>query len=140
MNDTRKNLPVPSAGDAAPHGQLLVYTTADGRIKIEVRLEQETVWLTQQHMAQLFQTTKQNIGQHLKNIFVEGELHEEAVVKDFFTTAADSNLSRPHTIMRPGGAQRINAWQLLSVVATADRTPNDFDKAIQHLPPPKRKN
>ena len=73
-----------------PGGQFLVYQTDDGRIKLDVRFEGETVWLTQQHMAELFQTTKQNIGQHLKNILAEGELAQESVVKDFFTTAADS--------------------------------------------------
>ena len=70
-------------------GQFLVYEAEDGRVKIDVRLEDETVWLTQQLMADLFQTTKQNIGQHLKNIFSEGELFEDSVVKKFFTTAAD---------------------------------------------------
>ena len=70
-------------------GQFLVYEAEDGRVKIDVRLEDETVWLTQQLMADLFQTTKQNIGQHLKNIFLEGELFEDSVVKKFFTTAAD---------------------------------------------------
>ena len=69
--------------------QLLIYQAEDGAIKIDVRFENETVWLTQQHMAELFQTTKQNIGQHLKNIFEEGELAQEAVVKNLFTTAAD---------------------------------------------------
>jgi len=54
-----------------------------------VRLEGEAVWLTHQHMAELFQTTKQNVGQHLKKIFEEGELGEISVVKNFFTTAAD---------------------------------------------------
>lgn len=70
-------------------GQFLVYLSEDGRVQIEVRLEHETVWLTQQHLAELFQTTKQNIGQHLKHIFEEGELAEDAVVKHFFTTATD---------------------------------------------------
>jgi hypothetical protein len=70
-------------------GQFLVYEAEDGQIKIDVRLDDETVWLTQQLMAELFQTTKQNIGQHLKNIFEEGELDQESVVKKFFTTAAD---------------------------------------------------
>ena len=70
-------------------GQFLVYEAEDGRVKIDVRLSDETVWLTQQLMADLFQTTKQNIGQHLKNIFSEGELFEGSVVKKFFTTAAD---------------------------------------------------
>ena len=70
-------------------GELLVYQTDDGHVKIDVRLEDETIWLTQQLMADLFQTTKQNIGQHLKNVFLEGELLENSVVKKFFTTAAD---------------------------------------------------
>jgi len=50
-------------------GQFLVYEAEDGRVKIDVRLEDEKVWLTQQLMAELFQATKQNVGQHLKNIF-----------------------------------------------------------------------
>lgn len=75
--------------EPAPDGQFFVYQTADGKLKIAVRFEGDTVWLTQQHMAELFQTTKQNIGQHLKNVFAEGELVEGSVVKDSFTTAAD---------------------------------------------------
>ncbi len=72
-----------------PSGQFLVYQAEDGKLKIDVRFEGETVWLTQQHMAELFQTTKQNVGQHLKSIFTEGELVQDSVVKDSFTTAAD---------------------------------------------------
>ena len=72
-----------------PGGQFLVYQTEDGKLKIDVRFEGETVWLTQQHMAELFQTTKQNVGQHLKSIFAEAELVLDSVVKDSFTTAAD---------------------------------------------------
>jgi hypothetical protein len=71
-----------------PRGQFLVYQAEDGKLKIDVQFEGETVWLTQQHMAELFQTTKQNIGQHLKSIFTEGELIQDSVVKDSFTTAA----------------------------------------------------
>ena len=73
----------------APGGQFFVYQTQDGKLKIDVRFEGETVWLTQQHMAELFQTSKQNIGQHLKSIFAEEELVQDSVVKDSFTTAAD---------------------------------------------------
>lgn len=69
--------------------QILIYQAEDGQTKIEVQLQDETVWLSQKHMAELFQTSKQNIGQHLKNIFEEGELEESSVVKKFFTTAAD---------------------------------------------------
>ena len=75
--------------DVPSKSQLLIYQSDDGTIKIDVRFENETVWLTQQFMAELFQTTKQNIGQHLKNTFDEGELAETAVVKKFFTTAVD---------------------------------------------------
>jgi hypothetical protein len=70
-------------------GEFLIYQTDEGRVKLQVRLENETLWLTQAMMAELFQTSKQNIGQHLKNIFDEGELNADSVVKNFFTTAAD---------------------------------------------------
>lgn len=63
--------------------EFIVYQTEDGRIKINVRLEDETVWLTQQMIAELFQTTPQNITIHLKNIFNESELDESATCKDF---------------------------------------------------------
>lgn len=72
-----------------PHSQLLIYQSEDGRIRLDVRFEGETVWLTQQLMAELFESSKQNIGQHLKSIFEEGELVESSVVKKYFTTAAD---------------------------------------------------
>ena len=78
----------------APGGQFLVYQAGDGKLKIDVRFQGETVWLTQMHMAELFQTTKQNVGQHLKHIFEEVELAEDSVVKDFFTTAADGRNTR----------------------------------------------
>ncbi|MDA1273884.1 MAG: RhuM family protein [Verrucomicrobia bacterium] len=71
------------------NSQLLIYQSEDGRIKLDVRFEGETVWLTQQLIAELFQTTKQNIGQHLKRIFAEGELVQASVVKESFTTASD---------------------------------------------------
>ena len=75
--------------EAPRKSQFLVYQAENGAIKIDVRFEDETVWLTQQLMAGLFQTTRQNIGQHQRNIFGEGELAPESVVKNFFTTAAD---------------------------------------------------
>jgi hypothetical protein len=70
--------------------EFLLYVAQDGSARVQVRLFQETVWLTQAQMAELFQTTKQNIGQHIRNLFAEGELEPEAVVKDFFTTASDA--------------------------------------------------
>ncbi|MBT8368920.1 MAG: virulence RhuM family protein [Deltaproteobacteria bacterium] len=74
---------------------ILIYQTEDSRTRIDVRLEAETVWLPQAAMAELYQTTKQNVSLHLKNIFSEGELVEERVVKNYLTTAADEK--RYHT-------------------------------------------
>jgi len=72
-----------------PGGQFIVYQTEDGKLKLDVRFEGETVWLTQQHMADLFQTTKQNASLHIRNIFAEKELPMNSVVKESLTTAAD---------------------------------------------------
>lgn len=79
-----------TSSELAPSiSEILLYTTQDGKQRIEVRLEGETVWLSQLAMTELFQTTKQNISLHLKNIFTEGELSESSVVKEYLTTAAD---------------------------------------------------
>ncbi len=67
--------------------EILLYSTDDGTVKIDVLVQDDTLWLTQ--MAELFQASKQNIGQHMKNILSEGELVENSVVKKFFTTAND---------------------------------------------------
>ena len=61
----------------------------DNEVKLEVRLEEETVWLTQAQMAELFQTSKQNVSLHTNNIFKEKELNQNSVVKESLTTAAD---------------------------------------------------
>ncbi|MHB8280209.1 MAG: virulence RhuM family protein, partial [Candidatus Humimicrobiaceae bacterium] len=71
--------------------QIVIYKTEEGRIKIDVRFEDETVWLTQNALAELFQTTKQNIGQHLKNIIEDGELLENSTVKKFFTVQKEGS-------------------------------------------------
>ena len=68
---------------------LILYTTEDGRSQIKLRTEDQTVWLTQLEMAELFDATKQNISLHLKNLFEDGELSECSVVKESLTTAAD---------------------------------------------------
>lgn len=71
------------------HSEFLLYQSEDGTIKINVRLEDNTVWLTQSDMVELFQSSKSNISEHIKHIFDEGELREESVVRKFRTTAAD---------------------------------------------------
>ena len=66
-----------------PNSSLLLYQTADGQTRLECRFDQETLWLTQAQMAELFQTTPQNVTLHLKAIFAEGELDERATCKDY---------------------------------------------------------
>jgi hypothetical protein len=71
------------------HANEIILYQPDSAVKLEVRLEHETVWLTQAQMTELFQTTKQNISLHINNIFKEVELERQSVVKEFLTTAAD---------------------------------------------------
>ncbi|GAB1416910.1 virulence RhuM family protein [Paludibacter sp.] len=71
------------------NSEILLYQSDDGQIKIQVRLENETVWLTQADMVTLFQSSKANISEHIKHIFEEGELNENSVVRNFRTTATD---------------------------------------------------
>jgi len=72
------------------NSEIILYQTEDGTSKIEVRLENETVWLSQAQIGELFQKAKATISEHLKNIFEEGELEESSVVRNFRTTASDN--------------------------------------------------
>lgn len=74
-------------------GEIILYQP-DEAVKLEVRLEDETVWLTQNQMAELFQSTKQNISLHTNNIFKEKELDMDSVVKESLTTASDGKRYR----------------------------------------------
>ena len=69
--------------------KVIIYTANDGKTKIDVKLEEETLWLTQAQMCELYQSSKSNVSEHIKHIFEEGELNEESVVRKFRTTAAD---------------------------------------------------
>ena len=75
--------------DPRTDSEVILYQTEDGKSRLQVRFSGETVWLTQNQMADLFQTTKQNVSLHIKNIFAEKELSEKSVVKEFLTTAGD---------------------------------------------------
>lgn len=70
--------------------EIIIYQTQDGLTKIDLRMEGETVWLTQAGIVELFRSSKANISEHLKHIFEEGELFEDSVVRNFRTTAADN--------------------------------------------------
>ncbi len=69
--------------------KIIIYTTNDGKTKIDVKLEEETLWLTQAQMCELYQTSKSNVSEHIKHIFEEEELDKNSVVRKFRTTAAD---------------------------------------------------
>ena len=73
---------------------VVVYRTEDNTLQLDVQLAEETVWLAQQQMAVLFDTTKQNVSLHINNIFKEGELDKISVVKDYLTTASDGKKYR----------------------------------------------
>ena len=87
-----ENLPMKNSS------QILIYPTERGQTKIEVRLENETVWLTQKLMAELFQTTKQNISLHIQNIYNEGELPPEATVKEYLTVQKEGDRQVSRTV------------------------------------------
>ena len=78
------------------NGDMVVYVGDDGKPQIQARLQDENIWLTQVQLAQVFQTTRQDIGQHIKNIYEEKELDPSATIKKFFIvqTEGDREVSR----------------------------------------------
>ena len=68
---------------------IIIYQSADGQTHIEVRMDEDTVWLTQQQICELFDKSKSTISEHIKNVFEEGELQRDSVVRKIRTTAAD---------------------------------------------------
>ncbi len=79
----KKRLPENGGGEPEARGEFLLYTAEDGRTRIDCRFDGQTLWLTQAQIAELFQTTPQNITLHLKAIFAYGELDEAATCKDY---------------------------------------------------------
>lgn len=69
--------------ETPPKGEIVIYTSADGKISLDAKLENETIWLTQDMMAKLFETTPQNITMHIKNIYEDEELEQNSTCKDF---------------------------------------------------------
>ena len=70
-------------------GDIIIYQSESGETKIDVRFQDETVWLTQAQLCELYQSSKANVSEHIKNIFEEGELEQSEVVRKIRTTAAD---------------------------------------------------
>ena len=77
--------------DIENRGEIIIYRAEDNTVQLDVRMENETVWLSQQQMVQLFNSTKQNISLHIGNIFREGELQKEATVKEYLTVQTEGN-------------------------------------------------
>ena len=77
------------AKNDAPNNEIIIYESSDDESKISVRVEHETVWLTQAQLVELFHSSKANVSEHIKHIFKEGELKKNSVVRKFRTTAAD---------------------------------------------------
>lgn len=71
------------------YGEILIYQTEDGLTNINVKMQDDTVWLTQQQLVELYQSSKSNVSEHIKHIFEEGELEEKSVVRKIRTTASD---------------------------------------------------
>ncbi len=78
-----------STSEEPIQGEMIIYQTDADQVKIEVRLRDETVWLTQAQLCELFQKAKSTVSEHIKNIFEEGELEQASVVRNFRTTADD---------------------------------------------------
>lgn len=103
-------------------GEMIVYRSPDGEIKLDVRLQDETVWLTQAMMAELFQVQPQNITMHLKNVYEEGELDPAATCKDFLQVQQEGS----RTVQRTRKFYNLDAiisvgYRVRSAVATRFR-------------------
>ena len=97
------------------NSEMLIYQAPDGTIKIDVRLEDETVWLSQEHMAQLFGKSKKTISEHIRNIFEEGELDEQVVVRKFRIT------TRHGAIEGKTQSQEVNFYSLDVIISVGYR-------------------
>ncbi len=86
-------------------GKFLLYQTEDGRTRIQCRFEVETIWLTQAQMAELFQTTPQNVTLHLKAIFAEGELLEAATCKDYLQVRSEGGREVTRKLLKKSHAE-----------------------------------
>ena len=102
---------------------LILYTTDDGRSQIKLRAKDQTVWLTQLEMAELFDATKQNISLHLKNLFEEGELSQDSVVKDSLTVQIEGS----REVQRP-----VNLYNLDAILAMGYRARSTHGAKFRH--------
>jgi hypothetical protein len=79
-------------------GEIIIYQAPDGTTNLDVRLEEDTVWLSQAQMVELFETTKQNVSLHIRNIINDRELEEDLTVKDYLTVQQEGKRSIKRTV------------------------------------------
>jgi len=126
--------------DAPQPSHLLIYEAENGAIKVDVRFEGETVWLTQPLIAELFQTTVPNISMHLRNIFAEGELTLEGTLKQFLTVRQEGARQVSRNLEYYNLDAIISVGYRVKRIQQADAAGGEFEKAVRQLPaPPKRK-
>lgn len=102
--------------------EILIYKSQDGEIKLDVKFENENIWLTQKDMADLFQTTISNINMHIKNIYEDGELIEEATIKDFLIVQKEGNRNVKRSLTHYNLDMIISVgYRIKSLVATRFR-------------------
>ena len=111
MENTDHNRPLPATGE----NEIILYQP-DSTLSLDVRVEDDTVWLTQAQMTELFQSSKQNISLHINNIFKERELDRMAVVKESLTTAADGKRYRTNLETYHGNVARRRMLSLLMII------------------------
>ena len=100
-------------------GEIVIYQTEDGETKIDVRFVDETVWLTQAQLCELYQTSKSNISEHIKNIYEEGELSEEATVRKFRTVQIEGERTVTRNIVHYNVDMIISlGYRVKSIIAT----------------------
>jgi len=91
------------------NNQIIIYETEDGKARVEVRFEDENVWLSQKLIAQLFESSIDNVSLHLKNIFAEGELDPKSVIEEYSITAADGKKYKTKHYNHSGSVSAIDA-------------------------------
>ena len=132
----RKKTDDPDRRGEPAKGEILVYQADNGKIKLDVRLQDETVWLTQQLIANLFQTTVPNISTHIRNIYEEGELTPETTIKKFLTVRQEGarevlrELDFYNLDMIISVGYRVSAPRITMEIRTLDLVQPEFAKVL----------
>jgi hypothetical protein len=114
-----------------PGGEIILYQTEDGKTRVQCRFENETVWMTQALMAELFQTTAQNITLHLRAIYAEGELREAATCKDYLQVRTEGRRRVQRVLCHD--SQKFRSLRFVDRDGVGERHLVEFAKIIDDL-------